>query len=648
MCHGILLNLQDMVTVIITAYNVEKWLQRAIDSVIDQTFHEWQLIIVDDGSTDGTAAIADAAAGVDMRVRAIHTANRGAALARATGVAEARSELITFVDADDTLEPKALQWMLGYVSDEMSVVVGGIRRYSDKGSYAVRGAFSGVMTNAEFINGLLMDDFTPSLCGKLFRRQDLLGLGGILDKEIVLNEDLLMLIAALRPSGVLYIDTAELIYNYSYRPDSATSSATMSFRGWQKLMSGLSEYVDDNETFFLYRLRRLYDCCITRGAMFSRRHPEIKRLIADSKKYYLESQDKRILRMLYSRQLRRLVARRHRRIIPQSGIIISVIMPAFNEPVLIEKAIRSVINQTMRDWELVVVDDCSTDSTPDVVRAMAAVDSRIRLIRSSSNLGQSAARLQGIAAARGEYLAFIDQDDTMAPDALSRMWGCAERTGADIVVSGTRRLSRSGWLKLPLFTPSHFFTKPIYTTNELIPHLLRRNGFPCTQWDKLYRRSFIELELHEREAVGEDLLFNLRAMLRDGRVAWIDYNGYNWRVGGQSAMAYPQRWEYDFAVYRRVLEVLKSEGLADDPTLRINLDQGLVNDFLDKIACGLRQEWRKGLMRFIENALDNSELISAMHNVSFKADAENSLAQGRKWLANHRKYYSAMGLINRL
>lgn len=636
-----------MVTVIITAYNVEKWLQRAIQSVADQTVHDWELLIIDDGSTDGTGKIADKAAQSDMRVRSIHTSNRGAALARATGVAEARNELITFVDADDTIEPHAIEWLLRYVADEVSVVVGGIRRYTDRGSFAVRGAFSGVMTNAEFINGLLMDDFTPSLCGKMFRRQDLLGFGDILDSEILLNEDLLMLIASLRKSGTLYIDTSELIYNYSYRPGSATAQATMSFRGWQKLVKGLSAYVDDNEVFFLYRLRRLYDCCITRGAMFSRFHPAVRELIADSKKYYLESQDRRILRMLYSRQLRRLVARRHRRVAPPGGVIISVIMPAYNGAAVIERAVRSIINQSFRDWELIVMDDCSIDSTPEVVRAIAAVDSRIRFLRLSSNMGQGAARLQGVAAARGEYLAFIDQDDVMAPEALSRMWKRADQTDADIVVMGTRRMSRSGWLRLPLFDPAKFFKKPVYTTRELLPHLLRRDGFPCTQWDRLYRRDFVEESRHVDEPIGEDLIFNLKIMARDGRVAWVDYNGYRWRRGGQSQGAYPQRWEHDMAVYRRALEVLTEEGLSDNPTLRMNLDQGLVNDFLDKVASALRQEWRKGLRRFIDDALENNELVQAMHNVGFEASRDNVVSKGREWLRHHRLYYYTLRLLDR-
>ncbi len=637
-----------MVTVIIPSYNVEQWLPNAIQSVIDQTVRDWELVIVDDGSTDSTGAIADKAAANDPRIKAIHTPNRGAASARVAGLGHATGSYVTFLDADDSITADALEWMTRYVTDDVAVVVGGLRRCTDRGSYAARGEYSGVISVGEYVEGLLKGDFSTSMCAKLFRRQDLLEINEVIDSEIVLSEDMLMLVASLRSTSHLYVDTGRQIYNYSYRHDSAVSSATMSFRGWVKLISGLRRFVDDNETFFLYRLRRLYDCCITRGAMFSRYHPEVRRLISDSHKYLLESQDRRIVMMLRSRLVRRLVARRHRRVLPDSGVIISVIMPAYNEPYLIERAIRSVLRQRFRDWELIVVDDCSLDSTPDVVRAIAAVDNRVRLLRSSSNQGQGASRLQGIAAARGEYVAFIDQDDLMAPDALGSMWAKAQDSGADIVVMGSCRVSRGGWLKVPLFRPSRFFTKPLYSTRELLPHLLRRSGFPCTQWDRLYRRSIINLAEHSKEPVGEDLVFNLLTMLHSGRLAWVDYQGYRWRAGGQSGVPYPQRWENNLATYARVLELLKERHIDQDPTLRLNLDQGLVNDFLDKIALALHQKWRKGLRRFVEDALATPLLLDAMRNTGFAVNVDSALEAGRRWRREHKLYYWAVYMLNRL
>jgi len=93
------------------------------------------------------------------------------------------------------------------------------------------------------------------------------------------------------------------------------------------------------------------------------------------------------------------------------GPIVSVVMPVRNRPVLVAEAIASVRRQTLDSWELLVVDDGSDDDTPDVVAAIAAEDSRIRLIRQDS-LGVCAARNAAIDAATGAYVAFLDSDNT--------------------------------------------------------------------------------------------------------------------------------------------------------------------------------------------------------------------------------------------
>ena len=89
--------------------------------------------------------------------------------------------------------------------------------------------------------------------------------------------------------------------------------------------------------------------------------------------------------------------------------MISVIIPTYNTALLIGRAIRSVLAQSCRDFEILVVDDCSTDDTLDVVRNVG--DSRIRILRQSENRGPAAARNRGLAEAKGEYCAFLDGDD---------------------------------------------------------------------------------------------------------------------------------------------------------------------------------------------------------------------------------------------
>lgn len=93
--------------------------------------------------------------------------------------------------------------------------------------------------------------------------------------------------------------------------------------------------------------------------------------------------------------------------------LVSVVMPTFNRAMLFERALRSVLGQTYGNLEIIVVDDASSDNTADVVKA--AQDDRIRYFRHDTNRGGSAARNTGIRAARGEYIAFLDDDDEWEP-----------------------------------------------------------------------------------------------------------------------------------------------------------------------------------------------------------------------------------------
>lgn len=95
---------------------------------------------------------------------------------------------------------------------------------------------------------------------------------------------------------------------------------------------------------------------------------------------------------------------------------VSVIIPTYNRAQLINRAIQSVLDQTYQDFELVVVDDCSTDNTEDIVNSIA--DERVRYIRHETNKGASAARNTGIKASRGELIGFLDSDDEWLPEKL--------------------------------------------------------------------------------------------------------------------------------------------------------------------------------------------------------------------------------------
>jgi hypothetical protein len=105
--------------------------------------------------------------------------------------------------------------------------------------------------------------------------------------------------------------------------------------------------------------------------------------------------------------------------------LVSVVMPTHERPALLERAARSVLDQAGVEVELVVVDDASADDTPEAT-ARLAEDPRVVVVRNDRSLGPSGARNAGIARARGEFLAFVDDDDSLLPDALDRLVGVLE------------------------------------------------------------------------------------------------------------------------------------------------------------------------------------------------------------------------------
>lgn len=99
---------------------------------------------------------------------------------------------------------------------------------------------------------------------------------------------------------------------------------------------------------------------------------------------------------------------------------VSIIMPSYNSSGTILASIRSIQEQSTDDWELIIVDDCSTDASVEIVRALAEIDKRIKLIVLPKNSGAAVARNAGIAAASGKYISFLDSDDLWHSDKLRR------------------------------------------------------------------------------------------------------------------------------------------------------------------------------------------------------------------------------------
>ena len=114
-------------------------------------------------------------------------------------------------------------------------------------------------------------------------------------------------------------------------------------------------------------------------------------------------------------------------------LMVSVIMPAYNAEKYIVKAINSVLEQTYQNLELIVIDDCSTDTTYETVLNMLEKDARIRLYKNEMNLGVARTRNRGFELANGDYIALLDSDDIWMEDKIEKQINLAQKSNADII-----------------------------------------------------------------------------------------------------------------------------------------------------------------------------------------------------------------------
>ena len=128
---------------------------------------------------------------------------------------------------------------------------------------------------------------------------------------------------------------------------------------------------------------------------------------------------------------------------PESRKTISIIVPVYKTERFLNACIASILAQTFTDFELILVDDGSPDGCPALCDAAAAKDSRIRVIH-KKNGGQSTARNAGLDAAHGEWIAFVDSDDTITPDYCAKLYAAVQATGAQMAVCNYRQVDESG------------------------------------------------------------------------------------------------------------------------------------------------------------------------------------------------------------
>ncbi len=217
---------------------------------------------------------------------------------------------------------------------------------------------------------------------------------------------------------------------------------------------------------------------------------------------------------------------------------VSVILPVHNAEKYLEQCLNSILGQTLKDIELICVDDKSTDGSAAILDSYAANESRLRFLQ-SPGLGAGGARNIGLESAQGEYLSFLDADDFFEPDMLESAVAKAEEDQSDVVVYGSwlydtvRQANRQAkWMLKTECLPEG---RP-FAPSEIADRLF--NVFGNYTWNKLFRTSLVREKgiLFQEISRTNDLFFTCTALTQANLISVIDKTFVHYRVATQTSL----------------------------------------------------------------------------------------------------------------
>jgi len=266
------------------------------------------------------------------------------------------------------------------------------------------------------------------------------------------------------------------------------------------------------------------------------------------------------------------------------AVRISVIVPVYNVKRYLARCIESVLRQTMADFELILVDDGSTDGSGAMCDTYVQ-DERVRVLH-QENRGLGLARNAGLERAQGEYVCFIDSDDYAGPELLEHLVTAARRHQADVVIGGWTDVSADGRERRrsrpeALFAAEEERRACILGCVAAPPESREEVLWSVSAWAKLYRRDVIERHglrfVSERVWISEDILFHLDFLMCAKRVAVAADVSYCYCVnaGSLSKRYREDRFERNLEMYEAVRQRLVSAW--PEQSVQLYLDRFLLS-----------------------------------------------------------------------
>lgn len=217
--------------------------------------------------------------------------------------------------------------------------------------------------------------------------------------------------------------------------------------------------------------------------------------------------------------------------------LISIIVPAYNAEKSIRRTIDSILEQTYKNLEIIVINDCSIDNTLLVLEQYSNADSRIKVINLEENQGVHEARMHGLRASKGQWIGFVDADDYVHPEMYQTLWNDALKYNADIALCSVRRVNEYG--KLIAYVPK--FRKNQVLDVRLLENLTQFKLGAAYLWNRLYSRDVIidiaEQKYPWRQSLNEDMLINIGCFIKAKRIYLNSKVFYNYVDNITSATA---------------------------------------------------------------------------------------------------------------
>lgn len=508
----------ELISIIVPIYNTEKYLRQCLDSILNQTYTNFEVLLVNDGSTDSSGMICQEYVENDSRFRYFEKENGGASSARNLGLERSGGAYITFIDSDDWVEPNYLDVLYTALKEnDTDVAISTYKRFAQDGVFYLR-SYSreddeflniGTRSRDSFLEILPrlgeLDHSFYSISSKLIKREIIGNL--LFDEQVSYAEDLnFFFYLYLGVESVVYVRD----YTYVYRThDASTSQNVNELQALQELeiYKKMFQQIDRMGLPTFHYFKRMENVVTYRISGFP-----TSKAIREYESFVSEV----------------------REMVTYQQPLISLIIPIYNVENYLWSCLDSIAKQTYSNIEVLLVNDGSPDGSGVICQEFVARDSRFRYIE-KGNGGLSDARNAGIARAQGEFISFVDSDDWIEPTYVEDLYRAALFNDAEVVVSNYQEFHQERNVYLIHLFEDYYETH--YSGEEVIQQLplLERKDFSfTTSWGILFARRLFDTISFPKGKTIEDTRTNYRLFAESSRLTYIHKALYNYRVGVDS------------------------------------------------------------------------------------------------------------------